>query len=340
LLVLHPIALGLLSFNLGFSGLAAAWLGELEIVFGVIALVGLVGIIIWTVSAQVKYETFVLIHQLLGLMFVFGAVHAFMAGSILAANSFMYGYLLVLSVAGGLTYIVYSLLGDALHRPYKYRLSELTRYSGNVIELELSPVSRILNFVPGQFVYVRFRDLPEHGQHPFSISSGRRSGELKLVVREAGDFTESLKHLKVGAVVDVSGPHGGFLLQLNRQRKQLWIAGGIGVTPFLSGAASLASAPSRRGGGDIEMIYSTAEVEPYGLQHLQDIEDRNDIFNVTHLHADEFGYVSFDTLAKNISDIEERDIYICGPPPMLQALRNEAQRLGLDGNLRFEEFEY
>jgi len=340
LLFLHPVALSLLVQESGFNQILKLWLGltSLGVLLGVLALYSLIGLVIWSVFARYKYETFIKVHRFLGVAFILGALHAFMSGSILSTNPFMYTYMFTLSAAGVITFIIYSLLGDMLHQPLKYRLIEAKSLPNNITELILEPVSRIINYAPGQFVYIAFEGLDEHGYHPFSISSDKRSSKLKLAIRTTGDFTKQLDSLPRGTIANVKGPYGGFILRPST-RKQLWIAGGIGVTPFISGALSL-EFTTRFKHGDIEMIYATNDNKAYGSELLQRIEETNDIFNVTLFPQDDFGYVSFSQLSEHIKDLEERDIYICGPPNMLNSLVKEAEKLGLQNQLKYEEFDY
>jgi len=341
LLLIHPISLSLLSLEGGLGASAALWfkVSDFGVWLGAISLYLLIGLILWSVFARAKYETFVKVHRTLGAIFILGAVHAFMSSSILASNSFMYWYMLTLTALGSFTFLTYSLFGDMFHRPYKYELVKKKSYAGGIVELELAPKHRILNFVPGQFLYVQFDELESHGYHPFSISSTKRSSNLKLAIRKTGDFTNELANMKKGATVQVKGPYGGFALQLNANKKQLWIAGGIGVTPFLSGAKSLRHS-RRNAGGDIEMIYACAEGSPYGVDELLVIEERNDIFNVTVLDEKTFGFINFETLVGQIKDIPDREIFICGPPAMLTNLRSQAEKMGFGHRLHYEEFTY
>lgn len=341
LLFIHPVSLSILRLDDGFSEGISLWfkVSDFGVWLGSIALYLMIAIVLWSIFGRSKYETFVKVHRMLGVVFILGAVHAFMAGSILASNDFMFWYMWVLTAAGAVTFVVYSLFGDILHRPLPYTLKNVIEHGDNIIELELKPGRRIINFAPGQFVYIAFDELEDHGYHPFSISSSKNSSTLKLGIREAGDFTKQLSTLKPGSSAKIKGSYGGFILRRDRSKKQLWIAGGIGVTPFLSGAASLKRS-SRMLGGDIEMIYASEDEKPYGLAQLQKIEEVNDLFNVTLFDKSTFGYVSFDGLKTQIDDLHEREIYICGPPPMLEALIEEAEKGGFLHRLHYEEFSY
>ena len=93
----------------------------------------------------------------------------------------------------------------------------------------------------GQFAFVRF-DASE-GAHPFTIASAAGSmgeserGEplLRLVIKPLGDYTRTLhRQLRVGQRVDIEGPYGRFDGRGSRRRQQVWVAAGVGVTPFLA----------------------------------------------------------------------------------------------------------
>ncbi len=93
----------------------------------------------------------------------------------------------------------------------------------------------------GQFVFVRF-DAAE-GAHPFTIASAPHAlgnspeGEplLRLVIKPLGDYTRSLhQRLHAGQRVDIEGPYGRFDGQGASHRQQVWVAAGVGVTPFFA----------------------------------------------------------------------------------------------------------
>ncbi len=341
LLTIHPLSLTILRLDQGAGEAASLWfnVSDFGVWLGSLAFYLLLGLVLWSIYGRARYETFVKVHRLLGVVFIAGAIHAFASGSILAVDVFTFWYLLVLTIAGVVTYVTYSVLGDLMHRPLAYTVADKIQHKGDVVELHLAPKRRIINFTPGQFVYVEFDDLKSHGYHPFSISSAKKSSTLVLAVRKSGDFTNALADIKKGAQLRVKGPYGRFMLQARSKEKQLWIAGGIGVTPFVSGALSLRPS-SRSATGNIEMIYASADKTPYGLPELQAAEDHNDSFNVTLVDQETFGFVSFAMLESHIKDLAERKIYICGPPIMLKNLRDEAASLGFEHNLHFEEFSY
>jgi predicted ferric reductase len=87
----------------------------------------------------------------------------------------------------------------------------------------------------GQFLFVRFpSDKILNESHPFTISSAPKDEALRVTIKASGDFTRELfTRLKEGAEAVVDGAYGMFDYKTGGQ-KQIWVAGGIGVTPFLS----------------------------------------------------------------------------------------------------------
>jgi predicted ferric reductase len=343
LLVLHPLALTIaLTPRLGLDALDI-WIrfSTLSLVLGYISLYAMLGLIVWSISAKVKHETFVKVHKLLGALFFVGVAHAILAGSVLAANTFMMVYISSLSLIALVTYLHYSIFADVLHGHFKYSIRQIRLLPGNLIDIKLSPKSRILNFKPGQFVYASFNSKglsPEF--HPFSIASGNRSSDVQLIIKRIGDFTDELASLaKIGDDVKLKGPYGGFTFDDRRNHKQLWVAGGIGITPFLSKARSLEFS---KHDCEVELVYSTKSKTDasFALDELHKIEAKNNEFRFTHMPEEEVGIVSLEHLKEHFKRLEDYAIYICGPPPMLKAYQRQAEELGLDNQLYFEEFSY
>ena len=134
----------------------------------------------------------------------------------------------------------------------------------------MTPVARPLEFQSGQFLYATFQqDGIPHESHPFTISSapGR---ELRIAVKRFGDFTSLLMQLRPGARAQLEGPFGSFRLIGDPAHTQTWIAGGIGITPFLSWARSLDHPIP------IDLYYCTPGAEQaHFLAELFDIADRS-----------------------------------------------------------------
>ena len=124
---------------------------------------------------------------------------------------------------------------------FEYRVESVKAINDRVVAIEMAPRGRAMRFSPGQFVFVQFfqRGISTEA-HPFSVSSTPEDGRLRIVVKALGDYTSRLPALRRGAVARIEGPFGKFSHHNCPNRKQVWIAGGIGITPFLSMAGTLA----------------------------------------------------------------------------------------------------
>jgi len=218
-----------------------------------------------------------------------------------------------------------------------------------------------LSFTPGQFVYVTFESeamrqsfrpfrIAAEGDfgvvsvrpgevanqyHPFSITSGPTERELRVVVKAVGDYTRAMANLEPGAGVRVEGPYGSFSYLTVNNPRQVWIAGGIGLTPFLSMARSLTP-----GDHEIDFYYCMEDGhQGYFLDELYDIADRVPRLRVAPIRRDRLGFVSASDIAGLTPGLSDKDILICGPPAMIDVLENQFVALGVPRRrIHFEKF--
>ncbi|HPO17967.1 MAG TPA: ferric reductase-like transmembrane domain-containing protein [Rubrivivax sp.] len=118
----------------------------------------------------------------------------------------------------------------------------------------------------GQFAFVRFHRT--EGAHPFTIASapgslGRNArGEalLRLVIKPLGDYTRTLhRRLHVGHGVSIEGPYGRFDGQGSGRRQQVWVAAGVGITPFLALLEARGAAAAPADAAAVQMHYCTRD---------------------------------------------------------------------------------
>ena len=173
----------------------------------------------------------------------------------------------------------------------------------------------------GQFAFVRFDGA--EGAHPFTIASAPGSlgvneqGErlLRLVIKPLGDYTRTLgRRLQAGQPVDVEGPYGRFNGKGRHQRQQVWVAGGVGVTPFLAllEARQPGAAPAPHTLQAVQMHYCTrdAATDPL-LPRLRTLCEQAQPPVTLTVHSDAHGQ------RLRPRDLESLggplDIWFCGP---------------------------
>lgn len=322
----------------------------LEVWAGVVAFAVMTTGIYLTLYARLTHETFVWVQRGLGATFIVAAVHAFLIDRALSNSTALKSYLAALALAAAAAFVYRSVLGDLLVRRYDYVVTEAKELDPSVVEIAMAPVDRALKPRPGQFVFVTFYsdrfDAQFHpismkaagssaiielrpGQardqfHPFSLTSPAGARELRLVVKAVGSFTKALHLLEPGAAARVEGPYGEFSYLNVDNPNQVWLAGGIGITPFLSMARSLGD-----DGYEILLYHAVkTRAEAFFARELDEIAARTPGFMVEIVPEDEAGFLTAEAIGRAV-DLGRCDFLIVGPPAMESALTEQLLRAGV-----------
>lgn len=200
-----------------------------------------------------------------------------------------------------------------------------------------------LRFLAGQYVNVL---VPGSDQtRSYSFSSGPCAEEVSFVVRNVPQGLMSLylsERAAVGDAMTFHGPMGSFYLR-PVVRPLLMLAGGTGLAPFLSMLAQLAETPDTR--QPVHLIYGvTRDEDRVALALLDDYARRLSNFSYRCTVADpQSGWPHRGFVTEHIDDSllngGEVDIYLCGPPPMVDAVRRYLDDEGLTPrNFYYEKF--
>jgi len=338
LVVLHALLLALSqALRTGVSAWSlftpgAGW----RIFVGVVALAGLLAGLALTLFARMRHETFVLVHKSVGIVFLVAGVHVFVVPGTKASSRPLTVYLAVLAVLALAAFARRSLFGRLLVRRHRYRVEGVNRLAEDAVEIVLARVGAGLRFRPGQFVFVRFAELGGQA-HPFSITSAPDEAAVRLVVKALGDYTAALMDLPAGGSAELEGPHGTFSHLALANSRQVWIAGGIGITPFLSMARSLDGS-----GHEIDLYYCTEGADQaYFLHELFQVADRNPRVRVIPIRKVHLGRLGADDIEAASRDLPEKDILICGPPVMVRNLTGQLRDRGVPrARIHFEDFSF
>lgn len=246
---------------LDLLGPGAGW----TVFAGVIAFGAMTVSIVLTLFVRLGQEVFVYVQRSFGFIFLVGAYHVFTTSGAKDDSPALTVYMVALATLGVAAFAYRSLFANLLVRRHRYRVKAVNRLDEFVTEIVMEPVEKPLRFTPGQFLFVNFRSLELSEQlrpfelsmqrqvfsiragevsnqfHPFSITSAPGEQTLRITVKAVGDYTRALRRLEAGADAIVEGPYGSFSHDVPQPR-QIWLAGGIGVTPFLSMARSLGDA--------------------------------------------------------------------------------------------------
>jgi predicted ferric reductase len=162
--------------------------------------------------------------------------------------------------------------------------------------------------VAGQFAFLTFNR--SEGPHPFTISSAwNEDGKLTFLIKGLGDYTDTLPAtLKAGDLVKVEGPYGRFAFDDNKSR-QIWVAGGIGITPFIARMQALAEQADAR---EIDLFYSTAAPDEDFIAKVQASADKAGV-RLHILRSDADGRLSADRVCAAVPAWSSASVWFCGP---------------------------
>ena len=264
-------------------------------------------------------------HRLTGIFLAFGFVHGVMDSTVFGSQLLRWSYL----VAGGIGiafYLYRELLARHFAHTHDYEVSSVEPIDDASFEIWLRPLGERFAFRPGQFALVNLEARDGWHRHPFTIASGPQEKEVRITVRALGDFTSSIGELvEPGMPAVISSPQGHFDYTRGTEH-QVWVAGGIGVSPMLSWlrSAQPGGLPHR-----VDFFYTARGPAPLAdeVAHLAD-------------HHDELRLHLIDTAASprltaehilEGTGTEPRQLsaFLCGPEQMVSTLQRELVRAGV-----------
>ncbi len=341
LILLHPIFLSFRIWISSFGEILHMWspFGPFYLQMGILAFVVAMLATVVTYWVKVKHQTFIRIHALLGWVIIPSMLHVFLSQGAIAGNEPLRKYMLVLSLLGLLTFMYHTVFGKWLMKKYKYKIIRVKKLGDNIAEIYLRPMLRPISYSPGQVAFVSIKDPSvDEESHPFALTQHHNSRVTSIVVKDLGDWTAKMPMLQKGSTVYLEGPHGTFSYKNTDNKKQVWIAGGIGVTPFLAMARSL----RKNSKLDIDMFYCTrTKAEAVFFKELHKIANKHNHFRLIGVCEESEGFITADTIEKLTPDLKERDVFICGPPIMMQTLQQQLLQKGLfDIQIHFDDFSF
>lgn len=191
----------------------------------------------------------------------------------------------------------------------------------------------------GQFFRWRFLDRGHWWEaHPFSLSMAPNGEALRITAKGVGDHSKGLRSLRPGTRVMAEGPYGNLTAARRTRRKVLMIAGGVGITPLRALIEDLPLAP-----GDLTLLYRASNEREVLFRAELDRLARERGIEVRYLlgrrekNADA---LSPRKLRQYVPNIAGRDVYLCGPPGMMDAAMASLTSIGVPrAHIHYERFE-
>ncbi len=285
-----------------------------------------------------KYETWRVTHLAMyfGIWFIFD--HQTEGATVSHGLGITYWFALNFSVFGLI--LIYRFLRPFwLYYRHRFVVDRVERETGSVTSVYITGRDmEKFRYEAGQYINVVFLARGFLQPHPFSISVAPNGKYLRLSIRNSGDFTSRIPKLTPGTKVIVEGPLGRFTERAARTEKYLFIAGGIGITPIRAMAESI-----KEKGGDMIFVYNNRSMADVPLKSELDalVMNRKYVFSDMAESGHEFGKVTAEMIARFARDFRDRDVYICGPWPMMKSVIASLRESGVPKRqIHFEKFSY
>jgi len=304
-----------------------AWPGML----GWGALLGLMLGLGATFAIRLRYSVWRPLHALLSVGVLLGIGHVLMVGGLSAA-----AWAVMVPIMLALGWRVMRADRGQGARPYE--VSAVSRLSDEIVEVTLRPLAQALDAAPGQFVMAAFFEGPHYrgcGEyHPYTLSGVAPDGGLRLSIKALGDCTRNIQSLEVGVAARIQGPFGEFFASRSAA-PELWIAGGIGVTPFLA----LLRVGEVTSPTEFIYIYRVTRDACY-LGELESYTATHPMLHF-HPHVSQHDLEPLYALLAKVPDLPARQAYVCGPPPLVAAVSAWLKQHGMQAqSIHFEKFEF
>ena len=315
-----------------------------------ISFLGIVAIVLPTLAPRIPflskltnstYEGWKKLHRFIGIFFITGFIHSLTINGLSAFIAI--NWVQIFFIIGTASYLYTEVFGQFFKKYIPYTVESVNHPNGSITEVILrAKKDSIQKQRAGQFLFVRFpqnKMLDE--SHPFTISSAPapREDVLRVTIKASGDFTRHLfENLKTGMDAVIEGAYGMFDYKTGGQ-KQIWVAGGIGVTPFLSFIRDMGGNLAQ----DVDFYYTVRHRdEAIFVDEIEAAAKQNPRLKARIRYSSTDGSLTVDEIVKNAGgNISGHHVYMCGPLPMVQAFEKKFLEVKVPAaNIHYEEFNF
>ncbi len=312
-----------------------------SITYGILSLYLMLILLAFTLIIKLPYKIWHFTHHFMGVVLILATWHTLASARHIIEFPLLGIWVLLFASIGIISYF-YTLFLYRIIGP-KFRASvEYVKIKGDITEIKLKTIDKKIKFHPGQFIFIKFPTLENSFEmFPFSISSSNSEDLIRISAKMSGDFTShKLPKINVGDKIYLYGPYGKFGEKyLFEKKDMIWIAGGIGVTPFISMLKHKNSSKYNK----INFIWTCKDEKSAVYdKEIKNIIKENDNINYILWLSKERGRLS----AKAIMDlchpgekINDKLIFLCGPNKMMMELSDQFIKMGAKpNNIIFEDF--
>ena len=303
--------------------------GMITATIGTAFLIAVVATSIVIVRRRLRYEWWYAVHLLAYAGIALGWFHQIPTGNELVLNATAADYWRALYVATIVLLVSFRLVAPLVQAArYRLRVVEVVEEVPGVVSVRISGrhLDR-LRAAPGQFFLWRFLARGQWATaRPFSLSAAPDGRSLRITVKALGDHSARLATLPVGTRVIAEGPFGVFTDTTRRCEKALLIGGGIGITPV--------RALMESGSSDVAVVYRS--ISPQDVLFRPELDELARSRGIAlhyvvgdHAAPEGESLLSPEHLRELVPDVEEREVYICGPPAMTDVAVRHVKAAGV-----------
>ncbi|GIL03143.1 MAG: hypothetical protein BroJett030_30420 [Alphaproteobacteria bacterium] len=305
--------------------------------YGLVALIGLslvkrVPFTKW----EVPYNLWRQSHRFMGVFFMLIAFHQAFIKRPFEGTALLANYLNLFAAIGILSFLYTQFV--AFFKKRRYEVTDVIRLPAATV-IEARPVRSAIRAMPGQFGFLSFAKAGLREPHPFTIAGLAPDGAIRFAIKPLGDYTRRLREAAaIGDRILVEGGYGRFTHRRGGER-QVWLAGGIGITPFLAMADSLTADEKRR----IHLVHCVRDAsEAVRAEALAAKASEVPAFSFALHDSAAAGRIDADKLTRSVPfEIDGADLWFCGPPPLRVAIVDGLKKAGRRlRRIEFERFEF
>ena len=289
--------------------------------------------------AKMSYETWWTIHLYTYMAIALSFMHQVLNGPIFVGHPINKLYWEFLYIAAGLTIVLWRLVIPTVRSlRHNLRVEQVVVEGPGVVSIVMR--GRNLDKLGargGQFFGWRFMTSGQWWiSHPYSLSAAPTEHYMRVTVKELGDASRSVKRIKPGTRVFFEGPYGTFVAERASRGHVVLVGGGVGITPL---RALLEEFPAVK---EIDVLFRATKDE--------DLVLRNELDEIAAARGARVHYLvgsrqvhpmTAKYIMKFVPAFRDSDVYVCGPTPLVEAVRQAALDCGIPKN-RFhdEAFEF
>ena len=291
---------------------------------------------------KMRYEQWRSIHDLLALsLLVLMFVHSFFAGGDLELYPLQILWFVLPPVA--IAFFIWQRFFQFTFAP-NYKVVDVIKKTNNTFNVQFAPENgdEVYAYNPGQFHFIKFSNCKylADEEHPFTISSSPcKKSYISSTIKSSGDFTRQIHQLQKGDKVKIIGPFGKMsFVEKPHAGSIVFIAGGIGITPFMSMLQYMSDMNHKR---EVVLFYfNPTEADIAFREELEQLISRTSLhLKVVHILSKqdnwegEKGRFNTTLLERHcLQSILSTEYYVCGPSLMSQAVIADLNELGVPLN--------